>query len=69
MRCSAKTPLAQDDGSRLPASWSKPTDVQPAFFFAEDVPDSVREGVPEAMQAAIELWGNYGPVEYWDHGC
>ena len=61
-------PLAQDDGSRLPASWSKPTDVQPAFFFAEDVPDSVREGVPEAMQAAIELWGNYGPVEYWIMG-
>lgn len=49
--------------------WSTPITEPPLFFFADDVDQSAREGMEEAMQVATELWGNYGPLEYWVQGA
>lgn len=51
------------------ADWSKPISDPPQFFFADDVDETAREGMVEAMRVATEAWGNYGPLEYWVQGA
>ena len=48
--------------------WGLPDEVRPSFFFAEDVGFEVRTAMEQAFDAAIEAWGNYGPIEYWVAG-
>ena len=36
-----------------------------ALFVAEDLPLTVRDGVTKTLDAGVELWGNFGPMEYW----
>jgi hypothetical protein len=36
-----------------------------SLFVAEDLPQSVREGIAKTLDAGVELWGNFGPMEYW----
>lgn len=54
---------------KKPADWSKPITAPPMFFFANDVDESARKGMVEAMQVATEAWGNFGPLEYWVQGA
>ena len=49
--------------------WQLEAGVRPALFFAEDVPDGVREELRDSFDAAIGAWGNYGPIEYWVVGA
>lgn len=51
------------------ADWSTPITDPPLFFFADDVDETAREGMVEAMRVATEVWGNYGPLEYWVQGA
>ena len=44
-------------------------EIRPAFFFADDVPTSVRGSLEYAFDAAITEWGNFGPIEYWVVGA
>ena len=44
-------------------------EIRPAFFFADDVPTSVRGSLESAFDAAITEWGNFGPIEYWVVGA
>ena len=48
-----------------PSPWTVPDDVRPEFFFADDVSEDVRVAMAGALDAGIEAWGNYGPIEYW----
>lgn len=48
--------------------WSVPITDPPMFFFADDVDVQARKGMIEAMTVATEVWGNYGPLEYWVQG-
>jgi hypothetical protein len=38
------------------------------MFYASDVPAQVRTLLEEALTAATNEWGNYGPLEYWVAG-
>jgi len=38
------------------------------MFYASDVPVQVRTLLEEALTAAANEWGNYGPLEYWVAG-
>ena len=35
------------------------------LFVADDVPSTVMDGMKKTMDAAVELWGNFGPTELW----
>jgi len=35
------------------------------LFVADDLPSTVMEGMKKTMDAAVELWGNFGPTELW----
>ena len=48
--------------------WGKKVDEAPTFFYASDVAPQVKELLEEAILAAAEEWGNYGPLEYWVAG-
>ena len=41
------------------------TDAQPEVYAASDVSQETIEITAEWVDKAIELWGNYGPLEIW----
>ena len=41
------------------------TDAQPEVYAASDVAQETIELTAEWVNKAIELWGNYGPLEIW----
>jgi len=41
------------------------TDAQPEVYAASDVAQETIELTTEWVDKAIELWGNYGPLEIW----
>ena len=49
-------------------TWGKKVDIDPEFFYASDVEPRVKELLEETLYAATDLWGNYGPLEYWVSG-
>ena len=49
--------------------WGLADGIRPQFFYAADVPDRVRTPLEQAFSAAIDAWGNYGPIEYWVVGA
>ena len=48
--------------------WGVPTDQQPIFFYAADIPQRSRDRVEETFQKATQYWPNYGPLEVWVTG-
>ena len=48
-----------------PSQWTVAEEVRPEFFFAEDVAVEVRSAMTSTLDAGIEAWGNFGPIEYW----
>ncbi len=49
-------------------TWGQEIDTPVEFIYASDVPSRVRELLEEAITAATEEWGNFGPTEYWVAG-
>jgi len=48
---------------------SVPIDEQrPLFFYASDVSQIERDRLEETVNAAIDHWGNYAPLEVWTTG-
>lgn len=45
---------------------SQPLKVE--VFVAEDVPETVSQGILESLNLATDMWGLYWPVEYWVMG-
>ena len=37
-------------------------------FFADDLSQAVRDGINQGLMHAANVWGNYGPLEYWVMG-
>jgi len=37
-------------------------------FFASDLSQAVQDGVTQGLMHAANVWGNYGPLEYWVMG-
>jgi len=60
---SAGSPQARP--GMLPESWRQHSEIPPAFYYADDVEARVREPLEQAFAAAIDAWGNFGPLEYW----
>ena len=56
------------EAKRAADPWGKEIDQAPKFFYASDVAPQVKELLEEAILAAAEEWGNYGPLEYWVAG-
>ena len=50
---------------RAEDAWGQPTAQQPEFFFADDVPPTLRSALPRVVALATARWGNFGPLEYW----
>ena len=48
--------------------WGKQIEQPPQLFYASDVAPQAKELIEEALFAATEEWGNYGPLEYWVAG-
>jgi hypothetical protein len=51
-----------------PPKWGVPTDQQPLFFYASDVPQQARDRIEETTMKATQYWPNYGPLEVWVTG-
>ena len=51
-----------------PPHWGVPTDLQPLFFYASDVPQQARDRIEETTLKAMQYWQNYGPLEVWVTG-
>ena len=67
---STRQPSARQGIAReLDASWRETTETPPEFFYADDVKAEVRTALEQAFGAAIDEWGNYGPLEYWVVGA
>ena len=64
-RCLFPLLLTACAASAEPTRWTVPDGVRPEFFFAEDVAAEVREAMAGTLDAGIEAWGNFGPIEYW----
>lgn len=60
-----QTPATPPSDSVLPV----PIDGQrPLFFYASDVSQIERDRLEETVDAAIDHWGNYAPLEVWTTG-
>ena len=56
------------ENSQAADTWGQEIDTPVEFLYASDVPSRVRELLEEAITAATEEWGNFGPTEYWVAG-
>jgi len=46
-------------------TWGKVYDVEPEFYFADDVSKQQIDVTKKYYKIAAEHWGNYGPLEFW----
>ena len=72
MGCRAAAPsdeVGDAAPTHLDESWRQQTDEPPTFFYADDVAPEVRRALEQAFAAAIDTWGNYGPLEFWVVGA
>ena len=59
------------DGSCLEgdsAPWGAVRCEPAETFFANDLSQAVQGGVGQGLMHAANVWGNYGPLEYWVMG-
>jgi hypothetical protein len=58
---SGKTEVVGGDPGFNGALYPEPYEL----ILASDVPESVGEGIRASLDAAVRIWGNFGPLEYW----
>jgi len=58
---SGKTEVVAGDPGFNGAWYTEPY----SLFVAEDLPLTVKDGITKILDASVELWGNFGPMEYW----
>lgn len=56
---------SDEDESTSVDTWGQIMDEPADVFVAADLSDAVKNGIVTGLAKAAEVWGNYGPLEYW----